>query len=92
MQNQAIFSLDVLLIKLCFGLSQEQSRVPEELGRNNTPNAVNDFMTATRLIDNVYNEAGIRYGVRRCSRCEFDGAIISLLEEDFSDFHQLRNS
>ena len=72
----------------------------EELGHNNTPNAVNDSMTATRLIDNVYNKAGIRYGVRRCSRCEFDqrkltledGVVISLLEEDFSDFHRLRNN
>ena len=59
MQNQAIFSLDALLIELCFGLSLEQLQAPEELGRNNSLNAVNDFMTATCLIDNVYNEAGI---------------------------------
>ena len=76
--------------------------MPEELGGNNAPSAVNDLMTATRSINNVYNEAGVQYGdvVRRCIRCKFDqrklslkdDGVVPLLEEDFSDFYQLKNN
>ena len=44
-----------------------------------------NWITATRLMEAVYNEAGTLYGdaVRRCLHCEFDQRNTSLEDDAF---------
>ena len=73
-KNQSIFALGVVLIELWFGKPFDQFRDPRDLGYNNAVNSLSDYATASRLIEDVYEEAGQWYGdaVRRCVYCEFD--------------------
>ena len=52
---------------------------------DNPVEAITSFNTASRLLDNVYNESGSRYGdaVRRCLLCPFDLRDASLDNEEF---------
>lgn len=44
-----------------------------------------EFRTASRLIEVVEDQAGVRYGaaVRRCIRCDFDERVYDLDDEGF---------
>ena len=79
-RNQTIFALGVILIELCLGAALESMRNSEDLGDDGNPNALTDYMTASRLVNEVYDEGGGRYGdaVRRCINCEFDQRKASL--------------
>ena len=84
--NDSIFALGILLIELCLSASLAELRKPEDVtAAGGTVNAVSDFITATRLIDDVYQEGGSRYGsaVRRCIRCEFDQRRSNLDDDGF---------
>ena len=84
-RNETIFALGVILIELCLGSALEEMRSPEDLSEDGTPNALTDYLTARRMINEVYDEGGGRYGdaVRRCVHCEFDQRIASLDVEVF---------
>ena len=84
-RNETIFALGVILIELCLGQALETMREPEDLGDDGLPNSLTDYMTARRLVSEVYDEGGGRYGdaVRRCIHCEFDQRNASLDVEAF---------
>jgi len=84
-RNETIFALGVILIELCLGQALEDMRNVEDLGDDGAPNSLTDYMTARRLVDEVYDEGGGRYGdaVRRCIHCEFDQRNVSLEVEAF---------
>ena len=84
-RNEILFALGVVLIELCFRQPFEDFRAPEDLNPDGTRHAASDFLTATRLLDEVYETAGIRYGdaVRRCILCEFDQRKTSLKDDTF---------
>lgn len=84
-RNEFTFGLGILLIELCLGKTIEQLRIPSDLNPDGTEHVTTDFRTATRLLDEVYQEAGGRYGdaVRRCIYCEFDQRKASLDEPSF---------
>ncbi|KAH8663385.1 hypothetical protein BGZ60DRAFT_529662 [Tricladium varicosporioides] len=81
-RNKTLFALGIILIELCLGSPLSTLQLPEDI----TPNQqLTDFMTARRLITDVYDEGGGRYGdaVRRCVHCEFDQRLASLDVEAF---------
>ncbi|KAH6681496.1 hypothetical protein B0J14DRAFT_530012 [Halenospora varia] len=81
-RNETLFALGIILIELCLGTPLSHLQLPEDI----TPNQqLTDFMTARRLITDVYDEGGGRYGdaVRRCVHCEFDQRLASLDVEAF---------
>ena len=90
-RNETVFALGVILIELCLGSALENMRSEEDLGDDGTPNSLTDYMTARRLVSEVYEEGGGRYGdaVRRCIHCEFDQRNASLDVEAFrQSFYQ----
>jgi hypothetical protein len=90
-RNETIFALGVVLIELCLGSALENMRSIEDLGEDGAANSLTDYMTARRLVSEVYDEGGGRYGdaVRRCIHCEFDQRKASLDVEAFrQSFYQ----
>ena len=83
-QNKSIFALGIVLIELSLGQSLASMRLPEDL-ENGQPTPWTDLVTANRLLEAVYGQAGTRYGdaVRRCIRCEFDHRNTSLDDDGF---------
>lgn len=73
-RDEVTFGLGILLIELCLGKPIDQLRTPSDLNPDGSEHVTTDFRTATRLLDDIYEEAGGRYGdaVRRCIYCEFD--------------------
>jgi hypothetical protein len=84
-RNEMIFALGVVLIELCLGCPLEDMRTPEDLDDFGNPNIFTDYMTAQRLIAEVYDEGGGRYGdvVRRCIHCDFDQPDVNFDVEAF---------
>lgn len=84
-RNETLFALGVVLIELCLEKPFEQLSAPEDLNPGGTKHAASDFLTATRLLDSVYDRAGGKYGdaVRRCILCEFDHRKPSLDDDSF---------
>jgi hypothetical protein len=84
-RNETIFALGVILIELCLGSALENMRSPEDLSDDGTSNSLTNYLTARRLVNEVYDEGGGRYGdaVRRCIHCEFDQRKASLDVEAF---------
>ena len=72
--NETIFALGIVLIELCLEKRLEDLSAPADFNADGTKHVASDFFTATRVLDQVYDKAGTRYGdaVRRCIRCEFD--------------------
>lgn len=90
-RNETIFALGIVLIELCLWAGLEKLRSTEDLSNDGTPNSLIDYLTARRLVNDVYDEGGGRYGdaVRRCIHCEFDQRKVSLDVEAFREsFHQ----
>ena len=84
--NGMIFALGIVLIELCLGRAFESFRNPQDpLGANGEANSITDWCTAQRLLEDVYREAGNRYGdaVRRCIRCDFDQRRTTLEDDAF---------
>jgi hypothetical protein len=84
-RNETLFALGVVLIELCLEKPFDQLSAPEDLNSDETKHAASDFLTATRLLDAVYDKAGGKYGdaVRRCILCEFDHRKPSLDDDSF---------
>jgi hypothetical protein len=78
-RNQTLFALGTTLIELWYGKSIQELHKPED-----GPKGCDDFMTtwntADRLVEELYLDAGAKYGdaVRRCIRCDFDRRDTSL--------------
>ena len=83
-RSEPLFALGLALTELCFGKNLSEMQRPEEIDSNETLTRLN---TAHRLLGDVYNESGGRYGdvVRRCLFCLFDMRDVSLDNEDFQD-------
>ena len=86
-RNITLFALSVLLIELCLSRPFETLRNPtlDPLDANGKPNVLTDISTASRLMDDIYQEAGHRYGdaVRRCLHCDFNQRTTSLDDDAF---------
>jgi hypothetical protein len=84
-RNEWVYALGVFLIELCLGKSISQLQEPgDEIPGGMLP-FLTEFRTASRLIEVVEDQAGVRYGaaVRRCIRCEFDERVYDLDDEGF---------
>lgn len=83
--NETLFALGVVLVELYLEKPLDQLASPQDLNPDGTKHAASDFFTATRLLDDVYDRAGGKYGdaVRRCIRCEFDHRKPSLEDDAF---------
>lgn len=70
-RNEFLFALGITLIELSLKRNIYEMRKSEDDLLTEIPANVN---TATRLIDDVYNESGTRYGdvVQRCLTCPFN--------------------
>ena len=84
-RNQSVFALGILLIELWFRSSLERLRITLDMGADGNPNTVTDLVTARRLLEHIYSEAGDWYGdaVRRCIFCEFNQRHTSLENPSF---------
>lgn len=84
-RNETLFALGIVLIELCMQQDFDSLHVPEDLNADGTKHAASDFLTANRLVDEVYDKAGKRYGdaVRRCILCEFDQRKTTLEDDAF---------
>lgn len=65
--------------------SLEELYTPEDLNQDGTKHAASDYFATVRLLDQVYDTAGEKYGyaVRRCINPEFDHRRASLENEAF---------
>jgi len=84
-RNEWVYALGVFLIELCLGKSISQLQEPgDEIPGGMLP-FLTEFRTASRLIEVVEDQAGVRYGaaVRRCIRCDFDERVYDLDDEGF---------
>jgi len=86
-RNPTLFALSILLIELCLGHPFESLRNPtlDPLDANGKPNILTDISAADRLLEDVYREAGNRYGdaVRRCVHCDFNQRKTTLEDDEF---------
>jgi hypothetical protein len=84
-RNPTLFALGVLLIELCFGKPISEFQGSHE--SNGGFNLNSTWITADRLVEDVYLEGGGRYGdaVRHCIRCDFDRQETSLEDERFQE-------
>ena len=82
---ESLFALGIFLIELCFQKDFSSLQEPGDKIEGGLLECLTEFRTATRLIPDIYNEAGERYGdvVRRCIRCDFDHKSYDLDDEDF---------
>lgn len=86
LRNVALFALGKVLIELCLGQPLEALRSSEDLvDAFGEANILTDWITANRLTEAVYSEAGTRYGdaVRRCLNCDFDQRNTNLEDDAF---------
>lgn len=84
-RNEWVYALGIFLIELCLGRSISQLREPDDEIPGGKLPFLTEFRTASRLIEAVEDQAGVRYGaaVRRCIRCDFDERVFSLDDESF---------
>jgi hypothetical protein len=84
-RNEWVYALGVFLIELCLGKSISQLQEPNDEIPGGMLPFLTEFRTASRLIEAVEDQAGLRYGaaVRRCIRCDFDERVYSLDDEGF---------
>ncbi|KXT09861.1 hypothetical protein AC579_6749 [Pseudocercospora musae] len=83
-RNEAIFALGILLIELALDKPFEALKRAEDLEDGD---ALADFYTAVRVIEDVNRTAGFRYAdvVRRCIRCDFDDSGTDLNDPAFQN-------
>ena len=82
--SEVLFVLGITLTELCFGQNIYDKRIDEDIDKSEM---ITNFNTASRLIDDVYNESGDRYGdvVRRCLKCPPDVRDANLDNEEFQE-------
>lgn len=87
-RNQTLYALGVALIELWYGKTLSELRKDAD-GPSSTGipqmDSMTEWNTADRLVDELYCEAGGKYGdaVRRCIRCDFDRRASSLEDIQF---------
>ena len=87
-RNQPLYALGVALIELWYGKTLTELHKDED-GAQTTGipqiDLITEWNTADRLVDELYDEAGGKYGdaVRRCIRCDFDRRASSLDDVNF---------
>lgn len=87
-RNRTLYALGVSLIELWYKTPIQKLHKLED-GPLKTGDAridlMTEFNTADRLVDELYYEAGGKYGdaVRRCIRCDFDRRASSLEDAAF---------
>lgn len=88
--NKILFALGVILIELCLNKPFEDLRATLNPTLVGQATVADDFLVATRSIDEVYMKGGTEYGyvVQRCLRCEF-GIQDSKKIFDFDGFRSL---
>jgi len=81
-RNQALYALGISLIELWYGKPLAALQIREDQAELD---AMTEWNTADRLVEELYNEAGGRYSdaVRRCIRCDFDRRASSLVDVAF---------
>lgn len=87
-RNQTLFALGVILIELWYGKPLIELRRPEDSPEGQEDAAmsvVTAWTTADRLVEELYSDAGAKYGdaVRRCVRCDFDKRSSNLEDAGF---------
>lgn len=84
-RNETLFALGMVLIELCMQQNFDALLRKDEINADGTKHDLSDFLAANRLVDEVYDRAGKRYGdaVRRCVLCEFDQRKSSLEDDAF---------
>lgn len=86
-KNQTLFSLGIILIELCMGMSMDDLRNPGELNADGSKSEFSDFQTADRLLkmEIISDKFGKRWSdvVRRCIHCELDETKRSLEDLGF---------
>jgi hypothetical protein len=87
-RNQSLYALGVTLIELWYGKPVSDLYKDEDGPRNTGRPQIDlmaEFNTAYRLVEDLYNEAGGKYGdvVRRCIRCDFDCRANNLEDNHF---------
>ena len=82
--NETLLALGVTLIELCFGKLVSEMRKPEDVGTNETATKIR---SAKRLLSQVYDEAGCRYGdaVKRCLESHQDFPDASFEDRKFQE-------
>lgn len=67
-QNQSLYSLGIVLMELWYGQRLEDLRIKKDGNETSGMTEMTDYMTARRLIDEISDDAGEKYGdaVRRC--------------------------
>jgi len=73
-REESVFALGKLLVELSLNTPLEDMRIDEGLGKDGKANQYTDWMTANRLLEDVYDQEGTLYGdaARRCIRCDFN--------------------
>ncbi|KAF2688849.1 hypothetical protein K458DRAFT_331478 [Lentithecium fluviatile CBS 122367] len=81
-RNQTLYALGIALIELWYGKPLSALRKAEDQAE---ADAMTEWNTAHRLVEELYNEAGEKYSdaVRRCIRCDFDRRASSLEDAAF---------
>ena len=87
-RNESLFALGITLIELSLKQNISELRIPED-GPATDP--MTNFKTASRLVDDVYNESGDQYGdvVQRCLMCPFNLRDLRNYDLDNKEFEKL---
>jgi hypothetical protein len=87
-RNQPLYALGIALIELWYGKPISELQKDEDGPRDTgipQMDVMSEWNAADRLVDELYSEAGGKYGdaVRRCIRCDFDRRASSLGDVHF---------
>lgn len=84
-RNEWVFGLGLFLIELCLGETIATLKKPEDSSIVGMLPQLVEFRTAQRLMDDVYQVAGSRYGdaVYQCIHCDFGRRKYDLRDEAF---------
>jgi hypothetical protein len=79
-RSQSTFGLGVLLIELWYGKTLDNLRIPTDMTGHKEPDQTSDWLAATRLLNDIYRDAGDRYWnvVRMCLYFGFNQSHPSL--------------
>lgn len=71
--NEALFTLGIVLIEICYNRSIEELAIDAEKDKNGKPHSQTAFLTAMRLLNEVREHLGLKYAsaVRGCLLCNF---------------------
>ena len=86
--SEILLGLAITLIELSLEQNFREMQKPEDVVASNK--ILTNYNTASRLVDDVYNESGLNYGdvVRRCLTCPFDLRNLSESNFENDDFQE----